>query len=195
MPRFSAACTSEAVDGPSARRCAKRMYSSRAVGQSQPSGTEPAGRSLSGSSEHRRRERQFARGNAFLALGIFIDDGIEPRAIHAPGLAEGDVLAGDVLQLERHVLEHVAEPGALVLVHAADEAAGFAVGTAVLGEAGQCRNQAVDETLAELARRPGLERAEVELQPDDWKARVVRRADIDGAVEDAHAGRPLPGRV
>ena len=153
-------------------------------------GTNPVGQQRA-----QQAERQFARGNAFLALGILIDDGIEPRAIHAPGLAEGDVLAGDVLQLERHVLEHVAEPGALVLVHAADEAAGFAVGTAVLGEAGQCRNQAVDETLAELARRPGLERAEVELQPDDWKARVVRRADIDGAVEDAHAGRPLPGQV
>jgi hypothetical protein len=35
MPRASAAFTSEAVDGPSARRCAKRMKSSRASGQLQ----------------------------------------------------------------------------------------------------------------------------------------------------------------
>jgi hypothetical protein len=51
MPRASAAFTSEAVDGPSARRCAKRMNSSRASGQLQPSGTAPGGRITSGSSE------------------------------------------------------------------------------------------------------------------------------------------------
>ncbi len=105
-------------------------------------------------------------------------------------LAEGDVLAGDVLQLDRDVLEHVAEPGALVLVHAADEAAGLAIRAAVLGEAGQGRDQPVDEAFAEPGRRPGLEFAEVEFQPDDRKVRVVRRPDVDGAVEDAHAGRP-----
>ena len=142
--------------------------------------------------EQRTQEahRELAGGDAFLALGVFIDDRVEPRLVEAARLAERDVLAGDVLQFERDVLEHMSEPGALVLVHAADEAAGFAVGTAVLGEAGQGRDQAVDEILAEPARGPGLECAEVEFQPDDRKTRVVGRPDVDGAVEDAHVGRP-----
>ena len=90
-------------------------------------------------------QRELARGDAFLALGVFIDDGIEAGLVEAARLAEGDVLARDVLQFERDVLEHVAEPGALVLVHAADETARRLVGAAVLGEAGQRGDQAVDE--------------------------------------------------
>ncbi len=112
------------------------------------------GAQLVGQQRAQQAQRQLAGRDAFLALGVFIDDGVEARAIQAARLAEGDVLAGDVLQLERHVLEHVAEPGALVLVHAADETAGLAIGAAVLGEAGQGRDQAVDEALAELAGRP-----------------------------------------
>ena len=81
-------------------------------------------------------ECQLARGDAFLAFCVLVDDGIVPGLVRAPGLAEGHVLASDILQLERHVLEHVAEPGALVFVHAADESAGFLVGAAVLGEPG-----------------------------------------------------------
>jgi hypothetical protein len=124
------------------------MYSSRAVGQSQPSGTLPAGRSFSGRSEQQQAHRKLARSDAFFALGIFIDDGVEAGTVQATRLAEADVLAGDVLQFQRDVFEHVAEPGALVLVHAADESAGRLVGAAVLGEAGQRRHQAVDESLA-----------------------------------------------
>ena len=42
----------------------------------------------------------------------------------AARLAEGDRRAGEALELDRDVLEHVAEPGALVLGQPADEAAG-----------------------------------------------------------------------
>ena len=38
----------------------------------------------------------------------------------------------------------------------------------------------------ELGRGPVLERAEIDLQPDDGEVRVQAGADVDGAVEDAH---------
>ena len=92
------------------------------------------------------------------------------------------------------MLEHVAEPGALVLVHPPDEPARLLVGATVLGEAGQRLDEAVDEGRSKLARGPGLELAEVELQPDDREAGEVRRADVNGTIEDAHAVRPVPGK-
>ena len=63
--------------------------------------------------------------------------------VYTPGLpgaarlAEGDFLARHVLQLDRDVLEHMAQPGAFVFAHPAQEAAGLAIGAAVLGQAGQ----------------------------------------------------------
>ena len=65
----------------------------------------------------------------------------------------------------------------------------------MLGQAGQGRDQAVDERRAELAGRPGLQRAEVQLQPDDREMGVLRRADVDGAFEDAHAEQAVTWKV
>ena len=65
------------------------------------------------------------------------------------------------------MLEHVAEPGAVALAHAADEAARLAVGAAVLGEPRERRRERVDEGAAEPPGRPRLELAEIQLQPDD----------------------------
>jgi len=42
----------------------------------------------------------------------------------------------------------------------------------------------------QFRRRPGFERLEVELQPDDREARIQRRAYVDGTVEDAHRKTP-----
>src|SRR3546814_2944537 len=60
-------------------------------------------------------------------------------------VCSSDRLAGDVLQFDRDVLEHVTEPGALVLAHAPDEAARLAVRAAVVGETGQRRDQSSEE--------------------------------------------------
>ena len=135
---------------------------------------------------------EFARGDAFVALLVLVDDRVDARRSGAARLAESDLLAGDVLQLDRHVLEHMTEPGALVLAHAAEEAARLVVGTAVLRETRQCRGQCVDEAGAETCRRPLLEVTEVELEPDDREMGVERRADVNGTIEDAHIGLPLP---
>jgi hypothetical protein len=59
--------------------------------------------------------RQFAGLDALVALLVLVDHGRRRAVGAAARLAEGDVLAGDVLQLDGHVLEHMAEPGALVL--------------------------------------------------------------------------------
>ena len=90
-------------------------------------------------------QRELAGGDAFLALRVLVDDRVDAGLARAAGLAEGDVFAGDVLQLDRHVLEHVAEPGAFVLAHAAEEAAGLSIRAAVLGQAGQGGGEPVDE--------------------------------------------------
>ena len=191
MSRASAARTSDAVDGPSARRCAKRMKSSRASGQLQPSGTEPAGRSDVGQQRAQQPQAEVAGRDAFVALRVFVDDGVDARLVGAARLAERDFLAGDVLQLDRDVLEHVAEPRAFVLAHAPEESAGLAVRAAVLGQSGQRGGQAIDVRRPEPARRPGFERAEVQLQPDDRKMRVQRRADVNRTIENLHGRATL----
>jgi hypothetical protein len=190
MPRFSAACTSGAERAPLGETDVL-VARGRPVPAVRDAALRPQ---LLGQQRAQQSHRQFAGRDAFLAFRVLVHHGVEAGLVEAARLAEGDVFTGDVLQLERHVFEHVTEPGAFVLVHAADETAGLLVGAAVLGKAGQGLDQAADEGLAELGRRPGLQFAEVELQPDDREAGVVGGADVDGAVEDAHAGRPLPAK-
>ena len=43
-----------------------------------------------------------------------------------------------------------------------------------------------EQLAAETAGRPLLQCLEIEQQPDDRKVRVLRRADVDVAFEDAH---------
>ena len=157
MPRLSAALTSAAVDGPSARRCAKRMNSSRASGQFQPCGhgvrrpDAPAAAASRAGAGRVRRRRCLHR-----AAHTRRPPYRRPARAGAARLAEGDFLARDVLQLDGDVLEHVAQPGAFVLAHAAEEAAGFAVRAAVLGQARQRGGQRIDEGGAQSAGRPLL---------------------------------------
>ena len=101
---------------------------------------------------------ELAGRDAFVALRVFVDDRVHARLTGAAGLAEGDFLARDVLQFDRDVLEHVAEPRPLVFAHAPEESAGLAVGAAMLGEPGKRCGERVDECAAEPARGPGLER-------------------------------------
>ena len=132
-------------------------------------------------------EAQLTRRDALVALRELVHHGVDARAlVDAACLAEGDVFAGDVLQLDRDVLEHVAQPRPLAFAHASEKAARLAIGAAVLGEAGQCDGEPVDVTGTEPAGGPGLQFAQVELETDDRKPRVVRGSDVNGTVEDAH---------
>ena len=142
-------------------------------------------------------EAELARLQADLRLLVLVDDEVLAGLARAPGLAEGDGRAGDVLQLDRDMLEHVAEPGALALVQAADEAAGLAVGAAVLVQArAGSSSRAVDEAGAQPLGRPFLERAQVQRQPDHREQGVDVGADIDLRVQDLHGDLPtaLPRR-
>ena len=84
MSRASAAFTSEAVEGPSARRCAKRMNSSRASGQLQPSGTLSAGRSAVGQQRAEQPQAELAGRDALVALRVLVDDRVHARGAPAP---------------------------------------------------------------------------------------------------------------
>ena len=61
-------------------------------------------------------EREVARGLADALLLVLVDHVVVAGAPVAARLAEDDVGAGELLQLDRDVLEHVTEPGAAVLV-------------------------------------------------------------------------------
>ena len=93
-------------------------------------------------------QSELARGDPLVALGVLVDDHVQAGSAGAARLAEGDALARHVLQLDRDVLEHVAEPGALVLAHAPQETTRFAVGAPVLREARQCLGEGIDELAA-----------------------------------------------
>ena len=80
---------------------------------------------------------KIAGRDAFVALRIFVHHGINTRCSGAARLAECDLLAGDILQLNGDVFENMPQPGTLILPHAAKKAAGFAIGTAMLREAWQ----------------------------------------------------------
>ena len=92
-----------------------------------------------GQQRAQQAQPELARGDAFVTLRVFVDDRVDAGLVGAAGLAERDVFAGDVLQLDRDVLEHVPEPGAFVFAHAPEKAAGLAIRAAVFGQAGQAR--------------------------------------------------------
>src|SRR6185437_4781496 len=74
----------------------------------------------------------------------------------------------------------------LAFAHAPDETARFAIRTTVFGQSRQRGDQAIDERRTELAGRPLLELAQVQLQPDHREMRVQRWADENGTLEYAH---------
>ncbi len=83
------------------------------------------------------------------------------------------------------MLPDVAQPGAVVLGHAAYEAAGLAVRAAVLGQPRQRLDQAVGE-VAELAGRVVFEGAELDPVADDGEAGVLVGAAVHVRLEDFH---------
>ncbi len=91
-------------------------------------------------------QREVPRRQAHRLLDVAVDDVILPlRQPLAARLAEADRRAGEHLELDGDVLQHVPQPGSLVLFHPAHEAAVLAVGAAVLVERGDHLQQAIGE--------------------------------------------------
>src|SRR5581483_11064355 len=134
---------------------------------------------------------ELAGRDALISLLVLVDDRIDPGRSCTASLAERHFLAGNVLQLDGHMLENVTEPGPLILAHAAQKPAGLAVRAAVFGQTGKCCDEPLDERVAEAARGPLLQSSQIELEPDDRKARVQGWANVDRTIEDAHGAIPL----
>ncbi len=86
------------------------------------------------------------------------------------------------------MLGDVAQPSPFV--DPAHQAAGLAIAAAVARKTGKRRQQPIGEA-RQPVRRPGLERPEVELDPDHGCGGVEMRPTVDAAFEDAH--RPARG--
>ena len=86
-------------------------------------------------------------------------------------------------------MQHMSQPGPLIFGHAANEAAGFAVRTAVVLQPRETFHQRVDEAASEPHRGPCLERPEVEFEANNREVGVDAGADEDAAVDDEHGGR------
>ena len=78
-----------------------------------------------------------------------------------------------------HVLEHVTEPGALVLAHAAYESTGLAVRAAVLAKPGESLQKTVDESITEAPGRPFLQWTQIDQVANDGKVSIDVRPPID----------------
>jgi hypothetical protein len=146
-----------------------------------------------------KAEQELARYSRCLQAHFFLlvleHHVVVARRTHAPGLAERNIGACHVLHLDRRMLPDVRHPGALVLPQAAQESAGFTVGAAVIGEAGQGLDQAVDEFRAKAHRWPLLQSADIDLVTDDSKVGVKARADVNIGGQDFHmAATCIPRR-
>jgi hypothetical protein len=130
-------------------------------------------------------EREVAGGLADALLLVLVDDEVLPGVAGAAGLAERDLGAGQDLDLDGDVLEHVAEPGAAVLTQPAHEAAGFAVRAGVLLKAGERGEQAVDEA-RDRGRGVLLELAEIDAEADHREVGVDVGTAVSTTLEDLH---------
>ena len=77
------------------------------------------------------------------------------------------------------MLEHVTEPGALVLAHAAYESTGLAVRAAVLAKPGESLQKTVDESITEAPGRPFLQWTQIDQVANDGKVSIDVRPPID----------------
>ena len=120
-----------------------------------------------------------------LLLAVLEDHVVAAVLAGAARLAVADVGAGEVLELERDVLGHVPDPGALAKPR--DEPAAPAERAGVVLERRQHPDQGVDEA-RDLVARELLEHAEVDDLADDRLARPVVGAAQDAGLDDPEAG-------
>ncbi len=132
--------------------------------------------------------RQAPGRQAHALLAERVDDVVLPRLAGAAGLAAADLGAGLALQLQRDVLGHVAQPGALA--QAPGEAAGAARAAGVAADLRQHVQQPLDEA-GNGARRELLQHAQVDHQLDGGLVAPVVRPTVDPRLDDLQ----LSGRL
>ena len=131
-------------------------------------------------------QRNTGRLDPHVLLLVLEHDVVHSRTRRSARLAERHLHSRHVLQLDCHMLQHVPQPGALVLGHPAHESTRLTVRTAVVVEAWQRGKQCIDEITTQPARGPLLQIAQVECQPDHGKVSVVARPHVHGLVENFH---------
>ena len=120
-------------------------------------------------------QSQLTGGDTLIALRVLVDNAVDPRRASAAGLSECDCFAGNILQLDGDVLEHVPQPSPFVLAHPAQEPTRHRVRAPVFGQPRQGGREGVDEFVAEPTGGPGLKRTKIEFQADDREVRIQRR--------------------
>ncbi len=180
MSRPAASSRSAWVDGPNASRSASRIRLSS-------SGT----RSNANAGSCGRHEvvdeadGELPRLDPHLLLAVLVDHVVATVLAGSSGLALAHVRAGQVLELERDVLRHVAGPGALP--EARDEPAAAAQAAGVVLE----RGQHLDQRVHEAGDRVGgelLQDAQVHDLADHRRPHPVAGASQDAGLQDAKRG-------
>ncbi len=124
---------------------------------------------------------QIGRGFAYALFFELEHHVVDADGSGASGLAENDVGAGEVLELDGDVLEHVAEPGAAVLREPTYETARALVGARVGAQGGHGLEKTVDEA-RDLGAGPVFERAEIDRETHDGEVRVEAWAAVNAAL-------------
>ena len=127
-----------------------------------------------------------------LLLAVLEDDVVAAVVAGAARLAVADVRAGEVLELQRQVLGHVAGPGAVA--QPGDEAAAPAERAGVVLQGGDQRHQRVHEPRDPVGR-PLLEHAQVHDLADHGFAGPVVGAAHDARIHDLQGWRGAGARV
>ena len=124
---------------------------------------------------------------------VAVDDLVDAGGVGVDGLAEPHLHAGDELQLQREVLDDVAEQRPLA--HALDEAAALVFRAAVFLKAGDEFEQRVGEPGQGVGEHL-IVFAKVDVEHDDRAVAVVVGASDGARVEQLDHGPtpPLPGR-
>jgi hypothetical protein len=130
-------------------------------------------------SERSRRKTHFL-------LGIGVDHVVDPAFRGFAGLPAADVRPSKALQLDRHMLQHMAGPGAFV--QALHEASRMPTRTFVFRQAGYQADEPVNEARDDIAW-PLLELADIDdevhdrhSRPDIWPPKDVALPNLDHAV-------------
>ena len=128
---------------------------------------------------------QLAGRQADLLLEVAVDDVVMAGGSGAARFPPSGGPAGLPLQLERHVLGDMSQPGSVT--QPLDEPAGPVQKTAMVLESGQQADQGIVER-RDGVRGPVLEGAEVDEQPDGGVVRPVVRAAQHLALENLEVG-------
>ena len=139
-------------------------------------------------------QAQAPRFPADFLVAVLENDGVMPGLIgDRARAAESHRKSGDTLEFERHVLQHVSQPGALVLPHASQKAAGSIVGAGMFAQSRQRRHQTVDECRTQSGGWPFFQRTEVDHVLNDREVGIPVWPNIDVGSEHFHVVSPLAG--